>query len=355
MKALVLAGGSGTRLRPLTRHLPKQLIPVAGRPVLEHVMENIRALGIREIGLIVGDWRERIESVVGDGSRFGARVTYLPQRSPLGLAHCVRIARPFLGDDDFVMYLGDNIVEDGVAEMAEEFAARGSDAHLAVAKVADPRAFGVAELGADGAVLRLVEKPSRPRSDLALIGVYFFRAAVHRAVAATTPSARGELEITDAVQWMLEQGGTVTAGEYAGYWQDTGSPEELLACNRRLLASLEARSAGWTDAGSRLTGPVVVGEGARVTRSHITGPAVIGAGAVVTDCRLGPGVSVGRDCVLRGVELADCVLLDGTTVTDRSGLRGLLVGAGCWAGAGGTGGSGTPGRLAGGELLEMPA
>ncbi|MBU7598814.1 glucose-1-phosphate thymidylyltransferase [Streptomyces sp. P38-E01] len=325
MKALVLAGGLGTRLRPFTETMPKQLMPIANQPVLEHVLTNIRALGVREICVVVGEWGPAIEARLGDGSRFGARITYLRQEQPLGLAHCVALARPFLGDDDFVMYLGDNVVESGVAELAEDFRNHRSDAHLAVARVTDPRAFGVAELDTEGRVLRLVEKPSRPRSDLALIGVYFFGPAIHRAVAAIRPSARGELEITDAVQRLVEGGARVTAGEYDGYWKDTGSVADLLDCNRRLLDALEGDVGIGTDGRSSLNGPVRLGPGATVVRSVINGPVVVGAGSLIEDCHIGPGTSIGSGCVLRGAELRNSIVLDGARVTGRSGGSGSLI------------------------------
>lgn len=325
MKALVLAGGLGTRLRPFTETMPKQLMPIANQPVLEHVLTNIRALGVREICVIVGEWGPAIEARIGDGSRFGARITYLKQDQPLGLAHCVALARPFLGDDDFVMYLGDNVVEGGIAELAADFRTHRSDAHLAVARVADPRAFGVAELEAGGRVRRLVEKPRRPRSDLALIGVYFFGPAIHQAVAAINPSPRGELEITDAVQWLVDGGAQVTAGEYNGYWKDTGSVEDLLDCNWRLLDTLEGDISAETDGLSRLRGPVRLAPGATVVRSTLTGPVVIGAGSLVEDCHIGPGTSIGEGCVLRGAELRNSIVLDGARVTARIGGSGSLI------------------------------
>ncbi|MFI7084122.1 glucose-1-phosphate thymidylyltransferase [Streptomyces anulatus] len=334
MKALILAGGLGTRLRPFTETMPKQLIPIANQPVLEHVLENLRALGVREICVVVGAWGPDIAARIGDGSRFGARITYLTQQRPLGLAHCVAIARPFLGDDDFVMYLGDNVVQDGIAGPAEEFRARRSDAHLVVARVADPRAFGVAELDARGRVRRLVEKPRLPLSDLALIGVYFFRPAIHRAVAAISPSTRGELEITDAVQWLVDRGGSVTAGEYTGYWKDTGRVEDVLDCNRRLLDSLARGVHGTVDAASRLTGPVHIAPGATVLRSVITGPVIVGPGSRVEDCRIGPGTSIGGDCVLRGTELENSIVMDGAWVTERTGASDLLIGRSMRIGSG---------------------
>ncbi|MFD8480067.1 glucose-1-phosphate thymidylyltransferase [Kitasatospora sp. NPDC059673] len=326
MKALVLSGGSGTRLRPFTYSMPKQLIPIANRPVLEHVLENIRELGVTEIGMIVGERRPEIEAVLGDGTRLGVRITYLRQEQPLGLAHTVTVAREFLGDDDFVMYLGDNMLPNGIAQIAEEFRANRPAAQVVVHKVADPRAFGVAEVGPDGAVQRLVEKPEQPRSDLALIGVYFFTPAIHRAVAGIEPSARGELEITDAIQWLVTEGAQVSASEYRGYWKDTGRVDDVLDCNRELLDGLRRSVAGEVDETSELIGEVLVEPGAKVIRSRIEGPAVIGAGSVIEDSHIGPHTSIGRDCVLRDTHVSYSIALDGATVRGVTGVHGSLIG-----------------------------
>ncbi|POX46529.1 glucose-1-phosphate thymidylyltransferase [Streptomyces sp. Ru72] len=333
MKALVLSGGSGTRLRPFSYSMPKQLIPVANTPVLVHVLRNIEELGVKEIGVVVGDRGAEIEAAIGDGSRFGARVTYLRQDAPRGLADTVAVARDFLGDDDFVMYLGDIMLPDGIADAAAEFTARRPAAQVLVHKVADPRAFGVVELGPDGEVQRLVEKPEHPRSDLALCGVYFFTSAVHEAVATIAPSPRGELEITDAVQWLLTHGADVRAHRYAGYWKDTGRVEDVLECNRHLLDRAARSVSGTVDQDSELVGEVVVEPGARIVRSRITGPVIVGAGSLVQDSRLGPYTSVGRDCVVHGSRLEDSIALDGASVTGIDGLRHSLIGRSASVGA----------------------
>ncbi|NUS90052.1 MAG: glucose-1-phosphate thymidylyltransferase [Streptomyces sp.] len=326
MKALVLSGGSGTRLRPFSYSMPKQLIPIANKPVLEHVLTAIRDLGVTDVGIVVGNQLRAISAALGDGSDLGVRITYIPQDEPLGLAHCVAIARDFLGDDDFVMYLGDNMLPDGVADVAAEFRARRPAAQVVVHKVPDPQAFGVAEVAVDGSVLRLVEKPARPRSDLALVGVYFFTPAIHRAVAAIAPSARGELEITDAIQWLVARGETVRASEYSGYWKDTGQVEDVLDCNRELLRTLTRSVAADVDEASEITGPVVVESGARVVRSRIEGPAIIGAGTLVEDSHVGPHTSVGSDCVLRDTRLDDSIVLDGASLVRVRGLYGSVIG-----------------------------
>jgi len=326
MKALILAGGTGTRLRPFTYTMPKQLIPVANKPVLEHVLNNVRHLGVTEVGIIVNCWAPEIVAQIGDGSRFGLRLKYIQQDKPRGLAHAVLIARDFIGTDDFVMYLGDNILADSITKCHEEFAARRPAAHVVVTKVTDPQAFGVVEIDGDGAVLRLTEKPRYPRSDLALTGVYFFTPAIHRAVAAIRPGARGELEITDAIQWLLTAGEEVTASQYDGYFRDVGRVKDVLECNRRVLDGLRPSVSGEIDACSKLIGPVTVEAGARVARSVIEGPAIVGAGSLVRDSHVGPHTSIGRDCVLTGAHIDYSVVLEGATISDVRGIHWSMIG-----------------------------
>ncbi|MEV5568012.1 glucose-1-phosphate thymidylyltransferase [Streptomyces sp. NPDC052196] len=326
MKALALAGGLGSRLRPFSHSMPKQLIPIANTPVLVHVLENLRDLGVTQVALVVGDRGQEIATVLGDNAVPGVEITYIQQDEPRGLAHCIAIAQDFLGDDDFVMYLGDNMLVDGIGDIAEEFREKRPAAQIVVHKVPDPRAFGVAELDEDGRVLRLVEKPQHPRSDLAVIGVYFFTSAVHAAVAAIQPSARGELEVTDALQWLVDQGFEVVARTYAGYWKDTGKVEDILDCNRELLDRVEGSVRGEVDDASELCGSVVVEEGARVVRSRIAGPAVIGAGSLVKDSCVGPHTAVGRDCVLISAGVHDSIMLAGATVQRVGGLHGSVIG-----------------------------
>lgn len=325
MKALVLSGGLGTRMRPLSHSMAKQLMPIANKPVLEYVLENIRDIGITQIGVVVGDHRAQIAEVIGDGSRFGARITYLTQERPLGLGHGVAVARRFLGSEDFVVYLGDNMLPGGIKAAADEFAARRPAAQIVVHKVPDPRAFGVAEIGQDGAVLRLAEKPSRPRSDLALVGVYFFTDIIHSAVAAARFSERGEMEITDAIQWLLDHGSEVRAHEYVGYWKDAGSPEGVLECSRHVLRDLRRSIAGRSDFASDLDGQVVLGPGARVLRSRVEGPAIIGPGTLIVDSQVGPFTSIGRDCLLRATRIADSIMLDESSI-GHTDLRDAIIG-----------------------------
>ncbi|GAA1073606.1 glucose-1-phosphate thymidylyltransferase [Nocardiopsis metallicus] len=328
MRALILAGGSGSRMLPLTHTLPKQLLPVAGLPVLEYAVRSVRDLGIVDIGVVTGEGADLVRHELGDGSELGVRITYIHQGQPRGLADCVRMARGFLGEEDFVLFLGDNLLPEGIGGLAEEFAARGSDAHVAVQRVADPSAFGVVETGEDGKVIRLVEKPREPMGNQAVIGVYFFTRAVHEAVRAIAPSRRGELEITDAVQWLLKRGYGVTASEYTGYWADVGRPEDVLAANRHVLGLLDCPfPQDGVDESSRVTGPVRLGRGASIVRSTVRGPVWIGPGTVVEDSAVGPWTSVGGGCSLSGADLADSVVLNGARVYGPAPLRGCLIGA----------------------------
>ncbi len=326
VKALVLAGGSGTRLRPFSHSMPKQLIPVANKPVLRHCLEVLRDAGIEQVGMIVSAGSNEIEAAIGDGSDLGMRITYLRQERPLGLAHCVLLARDFLAGDDFVMYLGDNVLVGGVAELAEQFQRDGCCAQLVVTRVADPREYGVAEIGADGRVTRLVEKPAEPQSDLAIIGLYFFTAAIHEAVAAISVSQRGEYEITDAIQWLVERGRPVTAQVFSGYWRDTGAVAGVLECNQVMLDRIEHEVDGAVDAASDVTGPVIVEAGAKIVRSRIVGPAIIAADSVVEESYVGPYTVVGRDCSLYHAGIENSILLNGACVERVRGIHGSVIG-----------------------------
>ncbi|WP_185031617.1 glucose-1-phosphate thymidylyltransferase [Streptomyces candidus] len=326
MKGLILAGGLGSRLRPFSHSMPKQLIPIANRPVLVHVIESLRDLGVTDIGVIVAPRSGEIEEALGDGAQFGVRLSYIPQAQPRGLAHCVMLARDFLGDDDFVMYLGDNMLTDGVRDIAEDFRTHRPAAQIVVHKVVDPSEFGVAEVDAEGRVLRLVEKPREPAGNLAVIGVYFFTAAVHAAVDAITPSARGELEITDALQWLVEHGADVRARTYEGFWRDTGRVEDVLECNSELLKGLQGAVHGEVDADSELIGAVVVEAGARIVRSRVVGPVIVGAGSVVEDCSIGPCTTIGPRCRLRSSEMEHTIVLEAASVTGVGTVRGSVIG-----------------------------
>src|ERR1035438_7394066 len=279
MKALVLAGGAVPRLRPITHTSAKQLLPVANKPVLFYGLEAIRDAGITDVGLVVGDTAAAIRAAVGDGSSFGLDASYIGQEAPLGLAHAVLVARDFLGDDDFVMYLGDNFIVGGIAALVEEFRSVRPDAQIMLTRVPDPRQFGVAELDSAGNVIGLEEKPERPKSDLALVGVYIFTPAVHEAVRQLKPSWRGELEITEAIQWLIDAGNPVNSTVISGYWKDTGNVADMLEVNRLVLESMEPAQRGTVDDASELIGRVVIEDGAQVAGSRIVGPVVIGARA----------------------------------------------------------------------------
>ena len=327
MKGLILSGGKGTRLRPLTYTSAKQLVPVANKPVLFYAIESIVAAGITEIGVVVGDTQAEIRAAVGDGSAFGARVTYLPQDAPLGLAHAVKIARDFLQDDPFVMYLGDNLIAGGITSLVEEFVELGCNAQILLAEVAHPEQFGVAELGEDSRIVRLVEKPPEPRSNLALVGVYMFDKNIHESVERIRPSARGELEITDAIQDLVDRGFNVHPHKVRGWWKDTGKVEDMLEANRIVLESLDIpRGPGAVD-GNLVEGRVRLGEGAVLRDSVVRGPAVIGAGARIENAFVGPYTSIGDGCVLSACEIENSIVLAQSEIRDV-GLRidGSLVG-----------------------------
>jgi glucose-1-phosphate thymidylyltransferase len=308
LKGLILSGGAGTRLRPITHTSAKQLVPVANKPVLFYGLEAMAAAGIHEVGIIVGDTRPAIEEAVGDGSRFGLEVTYIPQEAPLGLAHAVLIAQDFLGDTPFVMYLGDNLLKEGITPFVERFAASAPDALILLQKVADPCAYGIAELN-DGAVTRLVEKPAEPRSDLALVGVYLFTSEVFASVKAIRPSKRGELEITDAIQHMIERGLRVEPHIVTGWWKDTGKLEDMLEANRLILSTVERDVRGDVE-DSIVEGNVVVGAGTQLRRCTVRGPAVIGAGCVIADSFIGPYTSISDDVTIEHAEIEHSIVLD---------------------------------------------
>jgi len=333
MKGLILSGGAGTRLRPITHTSAKQLVPVANKPILFYGIEDMAAAGIKDIGIIIGETGDEIRAAVGDGSQWGVRITYIPQDAPLGLAHCVLIAKDFLGDDDFVMYLGDNMLQQGLAEFVDRFeAARAADtetppaAQILLAHVADPRQFGVAEIDGDGHVLRLVEKPDDPPSDLALVGVYLFDRRVHDAVRGIEPSGRGELEITDAIQWLLDQGHRVLHDVLVGWWIDTGKKDPLLESNRYILEVLEPANHGSVDAESSIEGRVVIEKDAEIVASRIRGPAIIGERTRIVNSYVGPFTSIAADCEVRDSELDHSVVLEESRIDGIRGLADSLIG-----------------------------
>ncbi|WP_326823976.1 glucose-1-phosphate thymidylyltransferase [Streptosporangium sp. NBC_01756] len=326
MKALVLAGGKGTRLRPLTHTSAKQLVPVANKPVLYYGLEAIRAAGITDVGIVVGDTGHEIRQAVGDGSRFGIDVTYIPQEAPLGLAHCVLIAEEFLAGEPFVMYLGDNFLVGGITDLVDAFRGAGHDAQILLTRVAEPQFYGVAELGPGGEILGLEEKPERPRSDLAIVGVYIFSPAIHEAVRAITPSARGELEITDAVKWLIDDGARVHSHLVSGYWKDTGRLQDMLECNRIVLEQIEPDVKGMVDGLSEITGRVVVERGAVVEGSILRGPIVIGADTKIISSYVGPFTSIGSGCRMEKTEIEYSIVLDDSSVHGVSRIARSLIG-----------------------------
>ncbi|QIP86525.1 glucose-1-phosphate thymidylyltransferase [Streptomyces sp. Tu 2975] len=326
MKALVLSGGAGTRLRPITHTSAKQLVPVANKPVLFYGLEAIAEAGITEVGVIVGDTADEIREAVGDGSRFGVKITYIPQEKPLGLAHAVAISRDFLGEDDFVMYLGDNFIVGGITGLVEEFRTERPDAQILLTKVPDPTSFGVAELDGDGRVVGLEEKPKEPKSDLALVGVYLFTPAVHEAVRSIEPSWRGELEITHAIQWLIDQRRDVRSTTIAGYWKDTGNVTDMLEVNRSVLETVEPSNDGEVDQSSEIIGRVRIEKGARISNSRIVGPAIIGGDTVISDSYVGPFTSVSEACRIQDSEIEYSIVLRGASITGVRRVEASLIG-----------------------------
>jgi glucose-1-phosphate thymidylyltransferase len=328
LKGLVLAGGTGSRLRPLTYTRAKQLIPIANRPIVFYALDALAAAGIRDVGVVVGDTRAEVEAAIGDGTAFGLRVTYIPQPAPLGLAHAVKTAAPFLGDAPFCMYLGDNVLKGGVTRFVDAFLAHDWDASILLTPVPHPEQFGVAVVN-QGAVVRLVEKPRVPPSSLALVGVYCFRPIIHEVIATLQPSWRGEYEITEAIQGLIDRGRSVHAEEVRGYWKDTGRPEDVLDANRLMLEDLEPAVAGTVDAASELQGRVRVDPGAVVARSTIRGPAIIGEGAVVEDSFVGPFTSLGPRVRVLGSEVENSVVMADAVLDHVPGrIDGSLIGRG---------------------------
>ncbi|MGB7294565.1 MAG: glucose-1-phosphate thymidylyltransferase [Candidatus Aminicenantales bacterium] len=317
MKGLILSGGKGTRLRPLTFTQAKQLVPVANKPVLFYGVEALLGAGIREIGIIVGDTKNEIQEAVGEGKRWGddVRITYIEQPEPLGLAHAVLIAEDFLGGEPFVMYLGDNILKSGIISLVEEFRQRKPNALILLTPVSDPTMFGVAELE-DGRVVRLVEKPKHPKSNLALVGVYMFDHHVFEAAKAIQPSWRSELEITDAIQYLVDHGYRVQPHLVSGWWKDTGKIEDILEANRLILEGISSQVKGEVDEASRVSGEVIIEKGASVRSSTIRGPAIIGGGSEIVDSYIGPFTSIQKNCRIVKTEIEHSIVLEGSEIVD---------------------------------------
>jgi glucose-1-phosphate thymidylyltransferase len=328
LKGLILSGGRGTRLRPITYTSAKQLVPVANKPVLFFGIEAMAAAGIREIGIIISpETGDDIRAAAGDGSQFGVELTYIVQDEPAGLAHAVLTAEPFLGDSSFVMYLGDNLLQGGMTELVDEFKAHAPQALILLTSVPDPENYGVAELGPGGrGVVRLVEKPKDPPSDLALVGVYMFTPLIHTAARSIEPSARGELEITDAIQWLVDEAKPVESHVVRGWWKDTGRLADMLEANRLILEVIEQKVDGAL-IDSAIEGRVIVEAGATLERSTVRGPAIIGAGARLVDAYIGPYTAVGRHCLIESAEIEHSILLEGSSVQGLDGrMESSLLG-----------------------------
>src|SRR5688500_1590748 len=327
LKGLILSGGRGTRLRPITFTSAKQLVPVANKPVLFYGIEAMAAAGIREVGIIIApETGDEIRAAAGDGSRFGVEITYLVQDEPSGLAHAVLTAEPFLGTSPFVMYLGDNLLQHGITPLVEEYRSIDCNSEILLTRVPNPSQFGVAELDADGKVMKLTEKPAEPKSDLALVGVYMFDERIFEAAKAIKPSKRGELEITDAIQWLLDNGYTVHPHIVKGWWKDTGKIEDMLEANRTVLDTFE-RDVRGTITGSQIEGKVIIEEGAEITDSVVRGPTIIGRGAKMNHAYVGPYTSIGNGCALEYCEIDESIVLQESTIGRVDGrIEASLIG-----------------------------
>jgi glucose-1-phosphate thymidylyltransferase len=326
LKGLILSGGKGTRLRPITYTRAKQLVPVANKPVLFYAIESLAAAGIDEIGIVIApETGAEIRAAVGDGERFGVAITYIEQDAPRGLAHAVLTARAFLGSAPFVMYLGDNLLRDGIVELVERFRTERPDALILLTPVSDPEHYGVAELE-DGRVARLVEKPPEPRSDLALVGVYMFTERIFAAAEAIAPSWRDELEITDAIQRLIDSGATVDPHIVRGWWKDTGQVQDMLDANRLILDDLDERIEGEL-VDSRVEGRVVIEPGAALERATVRGPAIVGRGARISDAYVGPYTAIGEDVTIEAAELEYSIVLAGSSIRGLAGrIEASLIG-----------------------------
>ncbi|MGV2436910.1 MAG UNVERIFIED_CONTAM: glucose-1-phosphate thymidylyltransferase [Anaerolineae bacterium] len=336
MKGLILSGGKGTRLYPLTYTRAKQLIPVANKPILFRVIESIRNAGIREIGIVIGSTGEEIRGAVGNGEQFGdVEITYIPQESPDGLAHAVKISQDFLQDDDFVMFLGDNVIQGGINQLVEEFTQHAWTSQIVLKEVLDPRAYGVAKLREDGSVEYLVEKPKEPPSKLALVGIYMFDHHIFEAVHAIKPSKRGELEITDAIQWLAENGYTIYPHIHQGWWVDTGKPTDMLEANSLVMEEILSEMAeaervspsAVINHNSMIDHRVIVSEGALITDSIVRGPATIGAHARIENSYVGPYTSIDKNVTIRNCEVERSIILEESTLEDLpTRLQDSLIG-----------------------------
>ena len=328
MKGLILSGGKGTRLYPLTYTRAKQLIPVANKPVLVRVIESIRDAGVEEIGVVIGQTGPEIREALGTGEQWGVQITYIEQPNPLGLAHAVKTARDFLGDDRFVMFLGDNVIQGGIGRLISDFAESDWNCQIVLKEVDNPSAFGVVKLGADGRIEHLVEKPAVPPSNLALVGIYMFDKNIHEAVDHIKPSARGELEITDAIQWLVENNFRVYPYVHPGWWIDTGKPTDMLDANALVLE--EHRPGIAPDAyieNSTIDRRVIVEKGARIINSTIHGPSIIGEHTLIENSYVGPYTSIYHHVIVQDCEVERSIILEHSVIRDLpTRLHGSLLG-----------------------------
>jgi glucose-1-phosphate thymidylyltransferase len=316
MKGLILAGGKGTRLRPLTFSMAKQLVPIANKPVIEYGLESIIEVGVTDIGIIVGDTASEVKQALGDGSRWGAKFTYISQEEPLGLAHAVRTAHDFLGKDDFIMYLGDNLVKSPLSPILKDFTENRSAANILLSPVPNPSDFGVAEMNGD----QVIRLEKNPKSNLALVGVYVFTRCVHGIIEGLQPSARGEYEITDAIQGLVDEGYPVRAHVVHGWWKDTGTVQSMLEANRIILEDLELQIEGIVDEESVVEGRVIIGKGAKILRSMLRGPIIIGPNTTIIGSYIGPFTAIDHDAYVEGTEVQHSILLAGCRM-ENIGMR----------------------------------
>jgi glucose-1-phosphate thymidylyltransferase len=329
MKGVILSGGTGSRLRPITHTGPKQLVPVANKPVIEYAIEDLQQAGITEIGIVVGNLgRTEIQDHLGDGSQYDVDITYIVQGNPLGLAHATGCARSFVGDDDFVVYLGDNILKRGISEMVDSFTAGDYAAGIALQRVDTPRQFGIADVDDAGGVRELVEKPDDPPSDLALIGIYVLSPAIFDAIEEITPSWRGELEITDAIQLLLDRGEAVDSHVVEGWWKDTGKPEDILDANRLVLEDLDRSIDGVVESGAEVRGEIDLAESATIEDGAVVrGPVTIAEGSTVADgTYIGPYTSVGPNSRIEGTHVENSVIIGDSVITTNGRLIDSLIG-----------------------------
>ncbi len=331
MKGLVLTGGFGTRLRPITHTSQKQLIPVANKPIVFYAIEDLVEAGITDIGVVYGPNKEQVMETIGNGERWGVSITYIEQKYPKGLAHAVLISQEFIQDDPFVMYLGDNLLKEGIQQFVQEFERSGCAANILLTHVRNPQQFGVAKLDDNGNVVQLIEKPKDPPSDLALVGIYAFRAPVFEAVNNISPSWRDELEITDAIQWLMDHGHSINASITEHWWKDTGKPEDILEANHLILDGISTTNNGMVEEGVKIRGRVSLGKGSVIKEGCVlSGPCVIGKNCTVgPNAYIGPYTSIGNNVTIQETEVESSIVMNNTKIIDGKRIFDSLIGSGC--------------------------